>query len=330
MGAKITKIDYFLPDKIITNEEISSIFKEWTPENIEKKIGVRERRVVETDQTAFDLAIGAANKVLENEDRSTIDFIILCTQSPDYFLPTTACILQDKLGLQQNIGAFDFNLGCSGYIYGLGIAKGLIFGSLAKKILFITSETYSKHINRVDNGNRSIFGDGATASIIEYSDYNHILDFELGTDGSGYDNLIVRNGGMRNVKSQNILTIDAESSSSTNDLYMNGPEIFNFTIKCIPKLANDVLVKNGIKFEEIDYFIFHQANKFILDYLRKLMKIPEEKFFNNLLYTGNTVSSTIPLAIYKSINEGKIKSGDKIMLVGFGVGLSWGATIIEI
>jgi 3-oxoacyl-[acyl-carrier-protein] synthase III len=330
VGAKISKIDFYLPENILTNEELSKIFPDWTPEKIEDKVGVRQRHIVKSDETASDLALIAARKVLENEDEKTIDFLLLCTQSPDYYLPSTSCVLQNQLGLPNSIGAFDFNLGCSGYVYGLGIAKGLICAGLARKVLFITSETYSKHINAKDKGNRTIFGDGATASIIEYSDKNHIFEFELGTDGSGFDKLIVPNGGLRSKLDYNAPILSEEEPITKNDLYMNGPEVFNFTIQRVPKLVEAVLAKNNLSIDDIDFFIFHQANKFILDYLRKKIRIPTSKFYNKLLFTGNTVSSTIPLALHDALTENKVKKGDKVLLVGFGVGLSWGATVLEI
>jgi len=330
MGAKIVKIDYYLPETILTNEELSVLFPDWTPEKIEEKIGVRERRVVGPDETALDLAVQACEKVLENEDKSSIDFLLLCTQSPDYYLPSSSCILQDKLGLRKETGAFDYNLGCSGYIYGLGIAKGLISAGLARKILLVTAETYTKHINPLDKGNRTIFGDGATATIIEYSDRNQLFEFELGTDGSGYNHLIVPNGGLRNKYDSNALAKSEDDPVTGNDLFMNGPEIFNFTLQRVPGLVKNVLLKNNLTLDDINFCIFHQANKFMLDYLKKKLKVPDEKFYNNLLFTGNTVSSTIPLGLHQSLKNGTIKTGDKIMLVGFGVGLSWGATIIEI
>lgn len=330
MGAKISKIEYYLPEKILTNQELSDQFPDWTPEKIEEKIGVRERHIVYENETALDLAVKVSEKLLSNEDKNTIDFIILCTQSPDYFLPTSACILQYKLGLKKNIGAFDFNLGCSGYVYGLSIAKGLIYANVASKILLVTSETYSKFLNPNDKGNRTIFGDAASATIIEYSKENCIFDFILGTDGSGYDNLIVPNGGLRNKFDSNAQISSDIEARNDNHLFMNGPEIFNFTIQKVPKLVKEVLERNNLTIDEIDYCVFHQANKYMLDYLKKKIQIQDEKFYNNLLYTGNTVSSTIPIGIINLMEEKKIKKGDKILLVGFGVGLSWGATVIEI
>ena len=332
MGTRIKKIAYILPSNILTNEMLSAEFPNWTPEKIEEKIGVRQRHVVAENETAADLAFQAAEKVLLATDKNEIDFLLLCTQSPDYFLPTTACMLQDKLGLRKNIGALDYNLGCSGFVYGLALAKGLISGGLASKILLITAETYSKHLHHKDKGNRTIFGDAAAATIIEKSEDEAILNFELGTDGSGYANLIVTNGGLRNRKigTNEIRKDESGEPIYLDNLYMNGPEIFNFTISNVPKMLKVVLAKNELQPEDIDFYIFHQANKYMLDYLRKKAKIEESKFYSNMLETGNTVSSTIPIALANSIEQGLVKKGDKIMLAGFGVGYSWGACIIKL
>jgi len=261
-----------------------------------------------------------------------MDFLLFCTQSPEYYLPTGACILQDKLELGTDIGAFDYNLGCSGFVYGLGLAKSLINSNIAKNILLITSETYTKHIHPKDKGNKTIFGDAAAAVIIEKSEEEQIGEFVLGTDGSGYRNLIVPNGGLRNRYNPNAQEIDDDSGSirTDNNLYMNGPEIFNFTIKAVPKVVAETLAKNNITLDDLDYVIFHQANKYMNEYLRKKIDIPKEKFYLNLLHTGNTVSATIPIAIKDCLDNSVIKKGDKVLLVGFGVGYSWGGTIITI
>ncbi len=325
-------ISEYLPEKIYSNEDLEKDFPDWTSSKIEAKVGIRERHVVSVNETALDLAFEASRRALQQYDRHKIDFILLCTQSPDYFLPTGACILQEKLDLNKNIGALDFNLGCSGYIYGLALAKGLLATNIAENILLITSETYSKHIHEKDRANRSIFGDGATATILNKSDLPKILEFELGTDGAGKDNLIVHNGAMRNPHDKNIEEGVDENGNfySPEHLYMNGPEIFNFTIESIPALVENVLKKNKMTLDMIDYFIFHQANKYMLDYLRKKIKIQPEKFYNNMLLTGNTVSSTIPIALKDSIENGLVRKGNKILLAGFGVGYSWGAVIIEV
>lgn len=325
-------ISYYLPDKILSNEDLYKEFSNYEPSQIESKIGIRNRHIVSENETALDLAFNACEKVLKEYDRSKIDFLILCTQSPEYILPTTACILQDRLGLKTDIGAFDFNLGCSGFVYGLAISKGLISSGVANNILLVTSETYTRHINPKDYANKSIFGDGAAAVILEKSDEEHILEFVLGTDGKGMNNLIIPNGGARNKYNENevVESDDSGNYRTKNDLYMNGPEIFNFTIKAIPPLINKTLEKNNLRLEDIDYFIFHQANKYMLDYLRKKIKIPTEKFYNNMQETGNTVSATIPIALKDCLENGTVKAGDKVLLCGFGVGYSWGATILKI
>jgi len=331
MCAKISKIDYTLPEKVLTNEELSVLFPEWTAAAIEEKIGIIKRHIVCENETAKDLALKAAQKVLIDEDKDSIDFLILCTQSPDYYLPTTACLLQHELGLRTDIGAFDFNLGCSGYVYGLGICKGLIKAGIAKKILFITSETYSKHINSLDKSNLTIFGDAAAATIIEHSETDQIMDFVFGTDGKGAPNLIIPNGGLRNKYDPNAEIIeDSGNIRTNNNLYMNGPEIFNFTIQRIPALVKDVLNKHSLTMEDIDFCILHQANKYMLEYLKKKLKVPSEKFCINMKDVGNTVSSTIPIALKDCINNKTIKQGSLVLLIGFGVGYSWGGTVIKI
>jgi 3-oxoacyl-[acyl-carrier-protein] synthase III len=332
MNCRISKIETYFPEGILSNEMIASEFPNWNSEKIEDKLGIKSRHIVSENETALDLAVKAGTKALQNYDTNNIGFVILCTQSADYYLPSSACILQSKLGLNTNIGAFDFNLGCSGFIYGLGIAKALITSNMTKSILLVMSETYTKHINKLDFANRSIFGDGASAIIIEPSPDLHIHEFIFGTDGTGADNLIVPNGGLRAKYDSNVTLITDESGNqrTNNNLYMNGPEIFNFTIEAVPSVIQNVLEINNINSENVDYFIFHQANKYMLDYLRKKMKIPKEKFYNNMLTTGNTVSSTIPIALKDCIDSRIVKKGDTVLLCGFGVGYSWGATILTI
>jgi len=236
------------------------------------------------------------------------------------------------LGLSENIGAYDFNLGCSGYIFGLAQAKGLISAGIAKNILFVVSETYSKHIFHRDVANRAIFGDGAAATIISASEVNQIHEFSFGTCGKGWENLIVRNGGMRNPKEIDPEEIQygTQSAYTHNHLYMNGPEIFNFTIEYVPKLVANTLAANQVSIDEIDYFIYHQANKFMLDYLRRKNKIPKDKFFIDMIETGNMVSATVPVGLKKALDRGLVQAGQKIMLVGYGVGYSWGATLLSV
>jgi len=333
MGAKIKNIEFITPSIKLTNDDLKNVFKDYNFKRFETRVGIRQRFVAAKNETTLSLAEKACNKLLEksNLERNQIDYLILCTQSPEYKLPTTACILQDRLGLNKDIGAFDFNLGCSGYVYGLSIAKGLITAGIAKNILFITSETYSKYINVKDKSNRTIFGDAASASIItKDKGICQIGDFELGSDGSGFDNLIVRSSGVKGSKINNEQEKSDEFGNihSDTDLYMNGPEIFNFTASNVPNLIHSYLSKVNLNLEEIDLFVFHQANKFMLNYLRKKAKIPEEKFILEIENSGNTVSSTIPIALCNILEKNKVSSGSKVLLAGFGVGYSWGVTIL--
>jgi len=317
---------------VVTNDELAEQSGRWSAAKIEKKVGIRERHVVEENETALDLAYEASVKVLKGYDKDKIDFLILCTESPDYFLPASACILQDKLGLPTRVGAFDFNQGCSGYIYGLAIAKSFINSGMGTSVLLITSDTVTKYIHEKDFSNRTIFGDAAAASIIEKNEEECIFEFVLGTDGRGWNNLVVPSGGLRRRYNPDEEAVEDESGNfrTSNNLFMNGTEVFNFSIDAVPKVVKEVLGKNRLQMDDIDYVIFHQANKYMIDYLRKKIKIPEEKFYKNMLHTGNTVSATIPIALENTLGSGILKKGNRVLLCGFGVGYSWGAVIIKI
>jgi 3-oxoacyl-[acyl-carrier-protein] synthase-3 len=332
MGSRIRKIEYFLPNSVLDNKQLEKEYSDWSAEKIEKKVGIKERHVAREDETALDLAQKAAEKLFQTYDRDKIDFLLFCTQSPDYYLPSCSCILQNRLKLRRNIGALDYNLGCSGFVYGLALAKGLIASHIAKSILLITAETYTKYIHPLDKSTRTIFGDAASAIIIEWDKEEHIHNFVLGTDGSGFKNLIVPNGGLRNRYDPTAKEILDESGNirTDNNLYMNGPEIFNFTIEIVPKALHKILALNNISKDSVDYFVLHQANKYILDYLRRKLKINKDKFYINLHNTGNTVSSSIPIALRDCFDQKIIKLGDKVLIFGFGVGYSWCGTIITI
>ena len=322
MNAYLNYISYYLPEKSLSNENIAAQFPEWEVDKIADKIGVKTRKIAAEDEFVSDMSIKAANSLIEesNIDKSTIDFIILCTQNPDYKLPTTACILQHKIGLGTHTGAIDINLGCSGYIYGIALAKSLIVSGIAKKVLFITADVYSKIIAPEDKSNLTIFGDAATASIISADKIGFkINDFELGTDGSGFEKLILKNGGAAH---------PVLNKSADDYLHMNGADIFAFTNKAVPVMVSNILEKSALKEDDISYYIFHQANKFMLNSIRKKMNIPEEKFIVDMEDTGNTVSSTIPIVIKRCLKKNIFKPQQQILIAGFGVGLSWGANIL--
>lgn len=330
MKAFIKAISFYLPEKVLTNNDLVVEFPEWTVEKIVDKVGVCKRHIADRE-TISEMGIKAAELLFEQNpelNKKDIDFVIVCTQSPDYFLPSTSCIIQDRLNLSTKCGAFDFNLGCSGYEYGLAIAKGFIISGIAHNILFITSEAYSKHIHPKDKGNRTIFGDAATATIISTEGFAEIGEFILGTDGSGAEYLIVRTGGLAFPEKRYDLSFDNDGNPCSSDhLYMNGGEVFSFTLMRVPKMVKDTLELNGLIKEDIGMFVFHQANKFMLSHLRKKLKIDEDKFFINIEDVGNTVSSTIPIALCEAKVSGKLKGN--VLIAGFGVGLSWGATILK-
>jgi len=330
MNAYIKAISYFLPEKVVTNDDLVKEFPEWTVDKIAGKVGVSERHVVSGNETAADMATCAAEKLFNEHaiDRSAIDFVLLCTQSPDYYLPTSACIIQNRLGLSTSCGALDFNLGCSGFVYGLSLAKGLFAGGIAKNVLLLTAETYSKHIHPKDKGNRTIFGDASAATLVSTDGFAAIGDFSLGTDGRGAENLIVRKGGLRQPNAAEDTVIDESGNLTSSDyLFMNGGEIFNFTAEAVPVLVQQTLEKNQLKQEDIQLFVFHQANKYMMNYLRKLIDIEPERFYFFLENVGNTVSSTIPIALYEAQHEGKLQGN--VLIAGFGVGYSWGATVLK-
>lgn len=332
----IREIGVYLPENKLTNEDINKDHPEWSVEKISKKTGIFERSISSPNEFASDLGYKAAlNLFNKGVDKNEIDYLIFCTQSPDYLIPTTACILQERLGLSNDIAAIDINMGCSGYLYGLSLAEGIIASNQAENVLLITAETYTKLINPNDKSNKTIFGDGATATLItNNTDGNKVGEigkFSFYTDGRGYDKLIVKNGGIKYKEIQGEDVLNEEGVYIKNDdyLYMDGKAVFEFTAFKVPPAINKILEKNNCDLESVDLFIFHQANAFMMDFMRKKCKIPKNKFHVYIERQGNTVSSTVPLALNDAISHGLVKKGSKILLIGFGVGLSISGTIID-
>jgi 3-oxoacyl-[acyl-carrier-protein] synthase-3 len=324
LKAQIASIEYYLPEATLDNAALAVLFPEWSATQIEEKTGIQMRHIAAPDETASDMAFQAARKLFANGKcaPSEVDFVLLCTQSPDYFLPTSACLLQQRLGISTSAGALDFNLGCSGFVYGLALAKGLIEAGQARTVLLLTAETYSKFMHPRDKNVRTIFGDGAAATIVrgvECAGAGWLGPFVFGTDGAGADTLMVKAGGMR----QPLAAEAAEGRFPDNFLYMNGPAIFSFTLKCVATMLSSLLEKTGLQRTDIDWFVLHQANRFMLEALRKQLRLPPERFALDLADKGNTVSSTIPIALADMQRNGQLKPGARVMLIGFGVGLSW-------
>lgn len=322
-AAAITAVDYHLPEARLSNEDLVREFPDWSVQKIADKIGIDARHISAAGECSSDLAAAAAERLFAaGVDRTSIDYLLFCTQSPDYFLPTTACLLQTRLGIPTSAGALDFNLGCSGYVYGLGLAKGLVETGQASKVLLLTGETYSKMLAPDDRSVRTVFGDGASATVVEAVDVAEgaaapLGPFVYGTDGRGAGNLIVERGAFR--------TPVGGGASPT--LFMDGGEIFAFTLSTVPKAVNALLGRAGLTAADVDLYIFHQANRHMLDHLRRKSAIPDEKFFVHMADCGNTVSATIPIALCEARRQGRLTPGALVALVGFGVGYSWSAAL---
>jgi len=333
--AAIRGVEYALPPGVLDNEQLAAEFKDWTAEKIFAKTGIRERHIAGPEQCASDLGFEAATKLLDTGlcDRGSIDFLLYCSQTPDYFLPTTACVLQHRLQLSPACGALDYNLGCSGYVYGLGLAKGLIESGQANHVLLVTADTYSKTIHPQDKSVRTIFGDAGTATLVSAVEAPApaLGPFVYGTDGAGAKNLIIPTGGFRTapVAAAPLLADGSGNARTVNNLYMNGSEIFAFTLRVVPEMVQQVLGKAGLTLADIDLCVFHQANKFMLDHLQKKLGVPGERFFVDMADVGNTVSSTIPIALQRARAAGRIRPGSRLLLAGFGVGYSWGAALVQ-
>ncbi len=334
MGAFIKAISYYLPEKILNNEELSRIFPEYTPEEIFRRTGVKERRIAADDEIPSDSAVTATAKFFEEHPhvkKEDIDFLIFTTEMVDRRGPATACILQNKLGLPTTLGAIDIPMGCSGFIYGLMVANSLITTKVAKNILFLTGDAATKVIHPRDHELRMIFGDAMAVTLISETENSGIGGFVYGTDGSGAPNLIVEGCCGAEKPTREWLDKYSDAGGMAYGIFsMKGPEVLTFSLRKVPPLVKETLEKANLTMDDIDLFVFHQASGFILEVLRRKMKIPKEKFFTNLEFIGNTVAATIPLALYDAVKEGRAKKGDKVLIAGFGIGYSWGATVITI
>ena len=323
--ASIGPIAVYFPEKVETNEELAKLYPQWNIPVIEAKTGIKQRYVAAPGECASDLGVAAAKKLFEEHsiDPSSIDFLLLCTQTPDYPLPTTACLMQERLGLRKDSGAMDFNLGCSGFVYGLAVADGLIKTGAVGRMLLITAETYSKYIDAEDRSLRTIFSDGAAATLIEPVEQPTLRGFHFGTDGSGAD-MLLATGGARPAE-------DAHKPRHRkrwkSDLYMDGPSLMGFTVSAVPELIDNILASAQIDRDQIDYYLLHQATFKMLEQLQQRLELDDEKLPIFLENCGNTVSSTIPILIEHMRNSGKIVSNTNSLLIGFGVGLSWAGCV---
>ena len=326
----------YLPPKVVSNDELDKLNPDWNMKDIALITGVRNRHIAATEETPTDLAIICAKKLFAETDVQTseIDFVLFNSYTPDFLTPSSACLIQDRLGIRKSAGALDFNIGCTGFVYGLSIANGLIVSGVAKNILLLTADTISKRLHNKDKSTVTLFGDGAAATVIslkENSKQGEIKGFELGTDGSGFDNIIIKNGGARYLNPDSLIDYTDQYDNTVNDncLRMKGSEVFRYFIRTAPEMIKNLLEKEVLKTDDIDQVIFHQASKFIMFSVAKKSGFTEDQYYNDMELVGNTVSSTIPIAMFHAMKKGVVKRGDKLMLASFGGGFSWASTIVD-
>lgn len=334
VNVKILDIEYVLPDKVVTNEDLHAENPDWDMRNVEIKSGVKQRHIAADGETAFDFAARACDKLFcdGRHIKADIDAIIFCTQSPDYIMPSNAFLLHEYLDLDENVLAFDYNLACSGYVYGLAIARSLIVSGTATKVLLATGDTYSRYINPGDRSARVLFGDGAAVSLITASDNDEgIRDVILATSGKNHRKFYIPAGGCRVPK---LCAPDNEIDGSgnvrtANDIHMDGMAVWSFIQSTVPKQIRSLMERNSLSADDIDLFVFHQASKMTLESLTKALRLYENKVYLNLSKTGNLVSASLPIALKCALAEGRIQPGNMILMSGFGVGLSWGSLLMK-
>ena len=316
MKVKIEEISYHFGSKQENLASLKSVNPDWDVDRILSTTGINNRYCSSDTETALDLAVEAGKKLHGQLD--DIDLLIFVTQSPDYILPTTACIAQDRLGLSKHIAAFDINLGCSGYVYALSVVGSLMEANQASRALILCADTYTKYISIHDRTSRPLFSDAGSATIITKSEGDiNLGPFIYGTDGSGADSLVVRNSASK------------IESDKTSDFYMNGAEVLLFTMSSVPRGVRQLLDKASMSIDDVDYFLFHQASKVVMSNIATKLSLDDKKFLTNYQDHGNTVSCTIPILLKQKIDAGIVKRGDKLMMFGFGVGLSYGACLID-
>lgn len=330
--SRIAALGTAFPEGRLSNEELADRFENWTADKIRLKLGIASRRVLSGDETPSDIAVQAARDLFARHaiEPSSVDYLLYCTQAPDYLLPTTACLIHERLGLGSSAGAVDINQGCSGYIHALALAKGLIESGVAARVLVLTADGYSRYVGEDDASVSTLFGDGATATLLDAVDPADppagageaaarpaVEHFVFGTDGAGAGQLILRNSAFRR-----------DGDGGPDALHMDGPGVLQFTLREVPRLKDRILALAGLGIDEVDHVILHQANRFLLERLEKKLGLPAGKSLVDMEDVGNTVSSTIPIVLARAVEAGRVRRGQRLLLAGFGVGLSWGGCLL--
>ncbi|WP_461822000.1 beta-ketoacyl-ACP synthase III [Blautia stercoris] len=319
MTARIIGTGSAVPEQIVTNEDLSKIV-ETSDEWISSRSGIKERRVAK-EETTTSLAILAGKRALENAGIASeeIEVIIVATCTPDYFFPNTACQVQEAIGAKHAV-AFDLSAACSGFLFALSTAQAYIKGGIYQKALIVGAETMSKMIDWSDRSTCVLFGDGAGAAVVS-AEETGVLELVQKSDGTGK--------GVLSCKARETRNLLNHESETKEYLYMEGQPVFKFAVKTVPECVEEVLKKAEVKKEEIRYYILHQANSRIIQSVAKRLKEPEEKFPMNLSLYGNTSAASIPILLDEMNRNGMLNRGDKLVLSGFGAGLTWGAVLLE-
>jgi len=324
---RIAGIGYSVPKTVITNEDLTQLY-DTSDEWIYTRTGIKERRVVSGNETAVDLGLDAAQKALKKSGMKPedIDCIISAASVPPQLYPTLSCILQDKLGVPNNVPAFDLTAACTGLIYALQVARGFIGTGTYKTILIVASDNNSKITDWTDRGTSILFGDGAGAMIVtEASDgVDDILNLKISANGS-IGQLIYTD-----MPGQNCPLVTPCDTVGDGKIHMNGKEVYKFAVTTVPKYVEECIQESGMKSEDIDYLIPHQANQRIIEAIQNRLKYTDDKVISNIKYYGNTSAASIPIALVEGVEQGKIRLGSTAILCGFGAGMTWGAAVVRL
>lgn len=336
MTAQLRDIAVFLPRAVLTNDDLRREHPEWNLDQVVARSGVKARHVAAAGETALDLGLRACQRLFEAHPglAERVDTVIFCTQSPDYILPPNACVLHKLLGLPERVAALDINHACSGYVYSLLLADSMIRAGTAKDVLLVHADTYTKFIHPGDRSARVLFGDGAAASWISAGrEEGRIEDVVCGTAGAHFDKFFIPAGGCRTPRSDDTATETTDFSGNVRTretIHMSGRDILSFVSSTIPRHVTEVLKRNGLGVEDVDLFIFHQASALVLDSLARLLRLTPPKVYRNLERIGNTVSASIPIAVREALDAGRVARGERVLLCGFGAGLSWGSALVTL
>jgi len=336
IDVEIRAIATALPEGVVTNDELEREHPEWNLELITHRLGVQRRHIARADETTLDLGHQACQKLFDAQPdlHDIVDTLIFCTQTADYVLPPNATVLHGRLDLSDRVAAFDINLACSGYVYAVNIARSMIRTGAARHVLVVTGDTYSKYINKADRSARVLFGDGAAATwVAPAASGLRICDVSCGTCGRDFETFIIPAGGCRRPRSDETRVEYKDESGNircAENIHMVGRKLLDFMATAIPRHIQEFLGRNELTTSDITLYVFHQASAVVLDSLQHTLGLKPERVYMNLRDIGNTVSASIPIAIHDAQADRRLARGDRMLLCGFGVGLSWGSVLLDV